>query len=449
MYLQELLEVVDPPHLGAALLGGVRHAFLPGVLRPPVPARPSPAQTDSPSRVAGGGCRSTRQCCSRRGPFRRWMGWRTAPSRSGPPKSSWDAELLLAGRLLQDIRKLDEAVALMTEHAESDHDRVSHIVRQCRGFFAAWEDLRCRAQRDGALFQELDRALREAEAARAELRRLAGTRLPGAAVVKERAAATRRRRPSHLGVQPQLPDAATKTSTAPAEPAQGSLRQPPQRSPHLHWASRCRRCGRRGWQPFHSPTSWGCSPHPSRGWWGHRPRTWLLTHKDAQASPEASVAATPIAQTCATEGTPRPRSKLAFGFVESTPGPSAGPALKMRCNPSERRAVQRGTRMRKERRPRRRTSRQNPAEEGNSGERVALSSVHTLHRVTSVPLEALSASTSSDPDGRRQPLAGAILLEAEVPLEAVEAPPGDEVDRGLRPRRTEPDSDSDPPSSVS
>ncbi|KAL8274948.1 hypothetical protein Esti_001148 [Eimeria stiedai] len=47
--------------------------------------------------------------------------------------------------------------------------------------------------------------------------------------------------------------------------------------------------------------------------------------QDSSASPEASVAARPTPQRGATEGTPGPKSKIVFGSVKRTLGPSADP----------------------------------------------------------------------------------------------------------------------------
>ncbi|KAL8455054.1 hypothetical protein Emag_001079 [Eimeria magna] len=90
---------------------------------------------------------------------------------------AWEAEKLLAERRLKDVRKLQAVAAHMRADAEGDLQQVTYLVEQGHVFLSAWEDLRRRAEREGILIQERDLALRAAETARAEIRRLTEARL--------------------------------------------------------------------------------------------------------------------------------------------------------------------------------------------------------------------------------------------------------------------------------
>ncbi|KAL8440846.1 hypothetical protein Emag_007684 [Eimeria magna] len=90
---------------------------------------------------------------------------------------AWEAQKLLAERRLEDVRKVQDVAAHMRAHAEGDLQRVSYLVGQGHVFLSAREDLRRRAEREGVLIQERDLALRAAETARAELRRLTEAKL--------------------------------------------------------------------------------------------------------------------------------------------------------------------------------------------------------------------------------------------------------------------------------
>ncbi|KAL8442380.1 hypothetical protein Emag_006486 [Eimeria magna] len=393
---------------------------------------------------------------------------------------AWEAEKLLAERRLEDVRKLQDVAAYMRAHAEGDLQRVSYLVGQGHVFLSAWEALLRRAEREGVLIQERDLTLRASETARAELRRLTEANLVAPAAEEEdrgqqqAAGPVTPVTPKHAEESVEgAPRARTRVTVAVPSPAPAPAIDPQVLQMWQAWWAGTLAMTSRGGLPL------PVSPFPTAEARGGPPPP-LVT---SAAQPVFEGAVTPEGQGGLVETPVAPRTPATRAPQKGLPAaPKAGRTklafvgeeeVQPRCEGTRRLSLPAGDaeeapRSLLEARARSVSGRagvghgDGPAlapgldeveaavsREGSAGEATILS---PLHRDADVPLASLRPRTptlfSEDdeedpvPPERREREAGATV-------ENLGGPPGDDVDRGLGPRRELEDLGSDAPSSVS